>query len=179
MQTYTETKDPSETKDYTFDWSPKLASGEAITAQTVTFVDAAGTTSPSNTFASGISRVWLAGGTDGLKAIYTIRITTDGARTLEESFSVDIVDTVTGPTPQTEVERITAEIAEAKAMRTKVMKGEAVSEVWREGRRVVKPLPKLSDLNAMIVTLERELAEATAAAAGTSKRRPIGLAYRN
>lgn len=179
MELYSETLDPSETKDFAFDWSPKLATSENVTGQVVTFIAVSGTTSPSNSVASNISRVWLTGGTAGQRAIWTIAATTNQGRTFEEAFGVDIVDTVTGPTPQTEVERITAEIAAAKAMRVKVMNGEAVEEVWREGRRVRKPLPKLSELNALITTLERELAEATAVAAGTSKRRPIGLAYRN
>lgn len=83
------------------------------------------------------------------------------------------------PIPQTEVERITAEIADAKAMRVKVMMGEAVTEVWREGRRVVKPLPTLNELNAYIRVLETELAEATRVAEGKPKRRAIGIAWRN
>ena len=64
-------------------------------------------------------------------------------------------------------------------MRVKVMMGEAVTEVWREGRRVVKPLPTLNELNAYIRVLETELAEATRVAEGKPKRRAIGIAWRN
>lgn len=36
MELYSETLDPSETKDFAFDWSPKLATSENVTSQAVT-----------------------------------------------------------------------------------------------------------------------------------------------
>ena len=179
MQIYPETKDPSETKDYSFDFTPRLASGETIVARTITFIDAAGTTSPSDSQASGIVSVWLSGGTHLSRAIYLIRVTTNGGRILEESFAVDIVDTVLGATAETDVERLTREIAELKTQRQNVALGNAVIDVWRDGRRVRKHISTMAELNTMIAVLERELAEATAIAGGHSRRRPISLAWSN
>ena len=179
MQVYTETLDPNENKDYSFDWTPYLASGENVASHVVTFIDAAGTTSAQNSVASPYSRVWLTGGTHGGRVIYTIRATTDQSRTLEEALAVDIVDTAIGPVEQTEVARISAEIAVAKATRAKVMAGEAIEDFWRDGRRVRRKVPSLKELNDLIMTLERELSEASLVAAGLNKRRPIGLAWRN
>lgn len=179
MQVYSETLDPSETKDYAFDWTPALATGEVVLSQVVTFVAAAGTTNPSNSLTTPMSRVWLSGGTHGSRAIYTIKATTDQGRTLEESFGVDIIDTAIGAATLTDVERITAEIVTAKATRAKVAAGEAIEDFWRDGRRIRRKVPAIKELNDLIMALERELDEATQIASGYNKRRPIGLAWRN
>ena len=58
MDIYAETKDPSEVKDYTWDWSPALETSETVSSHTVTMISAAGATlSPSASLASNVSRV--------------------------------------------------------------------------------------------------------------------------
>lgn len=181
MNVYSETLDPSEVKDFTQDWSNQLGATETLSGSpTVVFVNAAGTTSPVAASSTGaVSRVWLTGGTHGQQCTFLVRVSTSEARTLEQAFAVNVVDNSLGETAQTEVERITAELVSVKAMRSKVAAGEAIEELWRDGRRVRKVLPSLSELTAHIAVLERELAEALAAEAGSNKRRPIRLAWRN
>ena len=111
---YPESKDPNELKDYVFDWTAKLADGETVSSQTVTLIDAAGTTNPSNSLASGISRVWLQGGTHGSRAVFTIQVTTSGGRTLEVALGVDIIDSTIGPSRVTQLEALLAEAEQAR-----------------------------------------------------------------
>lgn len=179
MNVFPEPHDPNETKDYAFDWSPQLASGETIASQVVAFVVEAGTTSPSNSFADGVSRVWLAGGTALQRAIFTIRITTDQGRTLEAGFAVDIVETTYEAPAETDVERLTREIAEAKAQRALVAQGKAVIDAWRDGRRIRRAVPTLAELERHIRQLEGELAAAQvdAGIASAPRRTAIGTGY--
>lgn len=180
MKVFAEPLDPSETKDFAFDWSPQLSAGETVSAQVVTFIDAAGTTSPSNSVATPISRVWLTGGTHGARVIFIIRVTTSGGKTLEESFGVNVVDSVLGPVAETDVERLTREITECKAQRVKVATGGGVVMLWRDGRRVSYQIASTDNLNNLIRVLEGELAAAQAAAGivpATPRRRAIGLLW--
>lgn len=179
MEIYRETLDPSETKDYAWDWSSALADGETVASQVVAFINSAGTTNPLNSLASPISKVWLSGGTHGQRVIYSIVATTSAGRTLDAGLAVDVVDNAYVPADLTEAERISTEITSACTLRAKIVSGEAVIELWRDGRRVRKQLPTLAELNAHITRLERDLAQANAVAAGGSRRRAIGLAYRN
>ncbi len=181
MRVFEETLDPGETKDFAFDWSPQLGDGETVSSQTVTMIDAAGTTNPLNSLASSISRVWLAGGTVGLRAIFTIRATTSGGRTPLQALAVDIVDSVLGAAAETEIERLTREIRELKAQRIKVASGNAVIDVWREGRRIRKHVSTIDELNSLIRLLEGELVSAQVAAGvtPTTRRRPIALVWNN
>lgn len=180
MQIYPETKDPSETKDYSFDFTPRLASGETIVSYIITFIDAAGTTSPSDSQSSGIVSVWLSGGTHLSRAIYLIRVTTNGGRILEESFAVDIVDTVLGAAAETDVERLTREIMELKEQRQNVALGNAVIDVWRDGRRVRKHISTMAELNELMWILQADLAAAqltAGIAVETPRRTAIGTCY--
>ncbi len=179
MEIYRETLDPSETKDYAWDWSSALADGETVTSQVVTFINSAGTTNPLNSLSSPISKVWLSGGIHGQRVIYSIVATTSAGRTLDAGLAVDVVDNVTMPVEQTDAERIASELTAARALRAKIVSGEAIIELWRDSRRVRKQMPTLSELNNHIMRLERDLAQANAVAAGGSRRRAIGLAYRN
>lgn len=179
MQIYPETKDPSEVKDYLYDWSDRLDTGEMISAQTVTMVDAGGATSPSATFSGAISRVFLASGTHGSRVVYLVNVQTTGGKTLEESFGVDIVDVILGGTAETPVTELERMISEAKAQRHAAALGNAVVDVWRDGRRIRKQVATIEELNAYIRVLEIELAEATRVAEGKPKRRAIGIAWRN
>jgi hypothetical protein len=180
MQVYTETLDPSETKDWAYDWSDFLGSGETITAVTASLVQAGGASQSSAASNSDlVTRVWLTGGTHGQRVIFTVAITTNGGRTLEESFGVDVIDTSIGPAAETDVERITRELAAARALRITIASGNAVTELWRDGRRITKKMPSLRELTEHIRVLESELVSASATAAGTARRRPISLAWRN
>lgn len=179
MELYSDTLDPSETRDFTWDWSGKLSSGENVTGQTVTFVAAAGTTNPTNTFTSNISRVWLKGGTVGSRAIWTVAVTTNQGRTFEESFAVDVVDTVIGPTALSEADTLRAELAQVRAGRIALMTGGVVQKV-RNGRYATEmwyATASLADYDRMIATLEREIAAAENVAAGGRKRMAIGTFY--
>lgn len=179
MKIFGETQDPSETKDYTYDWSSALAANETISSQTVTLVMPSGATLNSNSLAGNISRVWLSGGTSGSRIIFTVRIATSQARTLEESFGVNVVDSTILSDPGPSAEDIRARIAEAKAQRHLVALGQAVVEVWRNGRRVQVKITDMKQLNDYILALERELDEQGSVDAGRKKRRAITLAWSN
>lgn len=179
MKIFGETQDPSETKDYTYDWSNALAANETISSQTVTLVMPSGATLNSNSLAGNISRVWLSGGNSGSRIIFTVRIVTSQARTLEESFGVNVVDSTILSDPGPSVEDIRTRIAEAKAQRHLVALGQAVVEVWRNGRRVQVKITDMKQLNDYILALERELDEQGAVDAGRNRRRAITLAWSN
>lgn len=74
---------------------------------------------------------------------------------------------------------IAADIADYRAARTALIKGERVTEVWREGRRVVYAGVSLKDIDAALADLAREYESAVAVEGGGRRRRPIGLAWRN
>lgn len=179
MEIYRETLDPSETKDYAWDWSSALADGETVASQVVTFINSGGTTNPLNSLSSPVSKVWLSGGTHGQRVIFSIVATTSAGRTLDAGLAVDVVDNTSVSADPTDAERIASELTAARALRTKIVSGEAITELWRDGRRVRKQMPTLSELNSHIMRLESDLAQANAVAAGGSRRRAIGLAYRN
>ena len=183
MFTYTETLDPNEVRSFAQAWGDELAEGEAISAApTVTFIEEAGTTQPTAaTHASQTTLVWLTAGNVGGTAIFTVRVTTSLGRILERSYAVRILETTFVAPAETEVERLTREIAEAKAQRAKVGRGDAVEEVWRDGRRIVRQLPSLPQLDALIRQLESELYAAQLAAGMDvrPRRRAIELGWLN
>lgn len=175
MQTYSETKDPNETKDYSCDWNPKLGS-DTISTQTVTLVDAAGATSPANSHADGISKVFLSGGDHGGKIVYTIRITTSGGKTFEEAFGVLIVDSVIGGIP-TELDELKADLVAVNAAIRKVASGERVKETARDGRRIVKENTPYDTLLKHKKELERAIEAAENVSTIGRKRRAIRLGW--
>lgn len=179
MRLFDETLDPSETKDYTFDWSSALAAGEAITSHAVAIINAAGATNPSNSLAGTVSRVWLTGGVSGSRVVFTITVSTSQGRTLEEAFGVNVLDSTIFSDPAPSAEDILTRLAEAKEQRHLVAMGKAVVEVWRNGRRVQVKVTDLKQLNDYIQVLEREYAEQLAVDAGKNRRRPISLAWMN
>jgi hypothetical protein len=77
--------------------------------------------------------------------------------------------------PETEVERITAEIAAVRAARAAFMAGGAVKQAWsgRYGNRMTYDNPTLKDYNDMIVMLQRDLEAATNVENGHPRRRSI------
>lgn len=173
--------DPNEVTDFSYNWSGQLAEGEALASiADVSFVEAAGTNQPNAaSVASNLTRVWLTGGTAGSRAIFTVRVTTDSSppRTLEEAFSVDIVETTYEAPVETEVQRLTREIAEAKAQRALVAQGKGVIDAWRDGRRIRRMMPTLADLERHIRQLESELyaAQVAAGETPTSRRRASAI----
>lgn len=179
MEIYAEPKDPSELKDYEFDWSAQLGNGETVVSQVVTFVDAAGTTNPTNTITTPFTRTWLAGGTHGARAVYTVKVTTSGGRELEVALGVNIVDTVTGETAPTDLENLQADLVAVETAMRKLVAGESVKEVWRDGRRIVRNSATYSDLLRHRDLLRREIEGAQAVLNGRSRRTPTALIWNN
>lgn len=66
---------------------------------------------------------------------------------------------------------------EAVVARHKLATGEAVAEIWRDGRRLTFRPTDLSKLNEYIATLDREIAEATAIADGRPRRGPLSVGW--
>lgn len=180
MEIYRETLDPSETKDYAWDWSDALSAGESVTSQVVTFIDAAGTASSGNSLASPISKVWLSGGTPGQRVIWTIRATTTGGRTFEVALAVDIVDTMLGPEPQTALERLQAHREKLLDAKDEAVGGTVV-EVWngRYGNKMKYQAMSYEQICTALERVEREIAGEQAILAGRGRRAPVSLIWNN
>lgn len=180
MELYSETLDPSETKDFAWDWTPKLASGEAVSSHVVAFIDAAGTTSPSDSVAANISRVWLTGGTVGSRAIWTITATTNQGRTFEQAVAVDIVDSVVGAEPATALERLQAHREKLLDAKDEAIGG-TVTEVWngRYGNKMKYVTMTYEQICDALARVDREIAAEQAAANGLRSRRPIAVMWNN
>ena len=85
------TKDPQAKKDYTNDWSARLATGETITASSWT-VETGLTqmASPAPSFTDTTTTIWLEGGTAGVHYVVTNHVTTDQGREDDWSFTVQV-----------------------------------------------------------------------------------------
>lgn len=77
------------------------------------------------------------------------------------------------------VAAIQADLDSAYAARTKIIAGERVTQIERDGRSMQVERLSLEGVNAVIADLERELASATASESGRPRRRPISLVYGN
>ena len=174
MEIYGKAKDPNELKDYEFDWSAQLKTGETVASQVVSFVDAAGTTNPTNSLVTPFSRVWLSGGVSGQRAVFTIQATTSGGRTLEEAFGVNILDSTIDPT---DLEALQADLVAVEAAIRRFMAGEVVKDVSRDGRRIVQDNPTYRNLLDHRDHLKREIEAASAALNGRSRRTPVALVW--
>ena len=179
MIVFDETLDPSETKDFSFDWSPQLGDGETVVSQVVVFIAAAGSTSPSDSVASPISRVWLTGGIHGQRIIFTIAAVTSGGRTLEAALAVDVVDSLIGPPAETELARLSRYLSEAREALHKLATGSQVVDLWHDGRRRRYAQQDVSNLTAYVDWLERQIESATAVESGRPRRAAFGLIWRN
>lgn len=181
MEAYSYPKDIRETDSFPFDWSDRLGSGETISAMSVTMVQAAGLTTVTTSFTTTVTRVFFSAGTAGLTAVWLVTVTTNGSRTLDQDFSVEVVDKAIVEAAETDIARLTRQIAEAKAQRQNIALGEAVVEVMRDGRRVVRKLATMAELENYIRVLESELAAAQvdAGVTPTRQRRAISIGYRN
>jgi len=178
LDIYAEAKDPSEVKDYTWDWSPALETSETVSSHTVTMISAAGATlSPAASLASNVSRVWLSGGTHGERVIYTIQAITSLGRTLETACGVEIVDTVLGAVAPTDLENLKADLAAVRAAKIELATGKMVTEIWRDGRRIVKGKASMSDLLALESNLLGLIRDAEATESNVPKRRAIPILW--
>lgn len=176
---FPETLDPDDSKTYQYDWSKELGEGETVDSHVVTVISASGATKVSDGVAGSISQVKFTAGTPGERVIFTIRMTKSSGDVKELGFGIDILESTYVPADETEVETITRYIVEAKARRHSVALGEAVIDVWRDGRRMRMTVSSIEELNGYISQMENELAKATATAAGTPRRRAIGLMWKN
>ena len=82
-------KDPDEVLDYQLDWAdaddPRLETGETLSASTWTVVEGDVVIDSSSYVATGLSTVWLSGGTAGTRCVLLNRVTTSGGRTYDQS----------------------------------------------------------------------------------------------
>lgn len=83
-------KDPSAVLDWIFDWSTWLATGETITARTVTVATGLTKDSDAITDASKKVTVWLSGGTAGQSYTVACAITTSSARIDERTITIRV-----------------------------------------------------------------------------------------
>lgn len=80
-------KDPDAIIDFVWDWTLWLQSNETISSSTF-FITGAGLTTPSNSFTTVKTAVFLAAGTIGTTYTVTNRIVTNQGRTDERSIYV-------------------------------------------------------------------------------------------
>ena len=84
-------KDPSDVKEYAFDWTDALADdSDTISSHTITVE--AGLTKDSDTEASGVVTVWLSGGAAGECYDVTCQVVTAAGRTLEYTGIVRVAE---------------------------------------------------------------------------------------
>lgn len=179
MQIYQETKDPSELKDYSFDWAPRLGAGDAVVSHVVSLIDAAGASVPSESVAGNVSRVWFSGGNHGERIVFTVRATTSAGNVLEESFGVDVVDSTWSPPAETGIERLTRYLSEAEAALHQLATGTQIVDLWHDGRRRRYAQQDVVSLQSYVDWLNRQLEAAIATENGRPRRRAIGIAWRN
>lgn len=180
MQTFDETLDPNEAKDFYYNAAPAMPSGEAIGAMpVVAFVAANGVSCPVVSYSGKTVRMRLTGGIPGATSTFTLTITGDASppTVLEVGLAVNVVDSIIGPVAETPTEALTRYIAEARARRHDVIMGEAVISIWKGGKRMEVKVASLEQLNAYITAMERELHALTATAAGKPRRRAIGVYF--
>lgn len=78
-------KDPDDVLDYQFDWSARLLSGEQIATVEILVDSASGLVVDSHAFSGSLVTTWLSGGIAGTNGSVTCRITTNQARTYDQS----------------------------------------------------------------------------------------------
>jgi hypothetical protein len=87
-------KDPDEILDYQLDWAnsenPRLQTSETLLTSTWSVIEG-NVVINSSTFApSGLSTVWLSGGTDGTLCVLNNRVTTSMGRTYEQEVKLRV-----------------------------------------------------------------------------------------
>lgn len=87
-------KDPDEILDYQLDWAnpqkPRLQLNETLASSVWTVVQGTVAISSSSFAPSGLSTVWLHGGTDGEMCVLNNRVTTSMDRTYEEEVKLRV-----------------------------------------------------------------------------------------
>lgn len=178
MEAYADPKDIRETDSFPFNWAPRLGAGETLVSAVVIWVDQAGTTEEAVTNDDTVSRVVLSGGNAGETAKWIVKVTTSGSRTIDEDFTVEIIDRFVGVTAPTPAESLTAMLTEAEAALHALGMGQQVKEVWRDGRRVIYNGMSPSALQTYIDSLTARIAALTATTTGAlPRRRFIGVAF--
>lgn len=81
-------KDPQATLDYVIDWAAWLATGETITAFTVTVPTGLTQATPAPSATATTVTVWLAGGTPGQRYTVTVHVTTSAGRQDDRSIQI-------------------------------------------------------------------------------------------
>lgn len=81
-------KDPQATLDYVIDWTSWLATGETITAFTVTVPTGLTQATPAPSSTGTVVTVWLAGGTAGQRYTVTVHVTTSAGRQDDRSIQI-------------------------------------------------------------------------------------------
>jgi hypothetical protein len=93
VKTKTKTKDPDEVLDYKLDWSDWLAetptTEDTITSSTYT-LSSTRITKDSDSNDTDSTTIWLSGGTAGEEYGITNRVATNGSRTAEASFTIQV-----------------------------------------------------------------------------------------
>jgi hypothetical protein len=90
-------KDPNEVLDYEFDWAdeetgPRLVTGETLLSSDFSVVEGDVVIDSEDFEATGITTVWLSGGTAGTLCKILNRVTTSGGRTYDQTAKLRIRD---------------------------------------------------------------------------------------
>lgn len=87
-------KDPNEVLDYQLDWadpaSPRLLTGETLLTSTFTVVSGDVVINSTAFAPTGLTTVWLSGGTAGTVCEILNRVTTSGGRTYDQTMRLRI-----------------------------------------------------------------------------------------
>jgi hypothetical protein len=177
LHVFEETKDPSELKKFTIEWAAELSGSETIASQVVTFVEAAGTTSPTESHDSTNSYVWLDGGTHRGQAVFTVKMVKSTGESIERAFAVNIVDTVIG-TETSEIDRLKAlRIVLQDAQLNAV--GGGVQEVWngRYGNKMKYVTMTYDQIKTALEDVNRMISAEERVAAGGIRRGHTALVW--
>lgn len=87
FETYTATKDPNSTLDYTINWSSWLTTD---TISTVAWTLETGITQTATSNTTTTATIWLSGGEAGTEYTVTCRVTTTAGRIDERSIAIRV-----------------------------------------------------------------------------------------
>ena len=87
-------KDPNEVLDYQLNWAdadnPRLVTAETLLTSTYSVVSGDVAVNSSTFLSTGLTTVWLSGGTVDTSAVILNRVTTSGGRTYDQSAKLRI-----------------------------------------------------------------------------------------